>query len=356
MALLPIPDDFGQGGANIGDGEIRLVDILKNHHEEIAAVEAGSVDNTARAAAAAAQSAADGAATAAAAAASAAATAQSTADGAVTVNGTQDTAIAAAASDAATALSEANGATVAAAAAQSAANGASVAAATAQTTADSALANAPAPLFGPDVVKARARSLVPFNANARFYFTDDPYQDGLGLYQNAHGGSPGDLSSIRLDDNSSTTPNNVYSKSPAFAARSGKWYMYADVVFEGTATGSTQWRALVGTDHQDTFSNNFGTGLFADIATGVFSFRTHGDNPEVTALSTIAYSPGRHTLEMWYDGTALFGSVDGETAVQISTSGADRPDGPMAVVVTNKDSTQETKVDAISWMADRTAL
>lgn len=54
MALLPIPDDFGQGGANIGDGEVRLVDILRNHHDEIASVEAGSVDSTARAAAAAA--------------------------------------------------------------------------------------------------------------------------------------------------------------------------------------------------------------------------------------------------------------------------------------------------------------
>ncbi len=59
MALIPIPDDFGQGGANIGDGEVRLVDILKNHHDEIALVESGSVDNVARTAAAAAQSTAD---------------------------------------------------------------------------------------------------------------------------------------------------------------------------------------------------------------------------------------------------------------------------------------------------------
>ncbi len=103
MALLEIPDDFGQGGANIGDGDIRLVDILKNHSEEIADLESGSVDAVARAAAAA--------------AAAAAATAQTTANGAVTVNGTQNTAISAAAAAAAAAQSDAD-------AAQSTADGA----------------------------------------------------------------------------------------------------------------------------------------------------------------------------------------------------------------------------------------
>ncbi len=146
MSLIDIPDDFGQGGANIGDGHVRLVDILKNHHDEIEALDVGADDPVARAAAATAQTTADGAvsvnttqdttiaanaataataaataATAAATAATAAAAAQTTANGAVTVNTTQDTTIAA------------NAATAAAASAAAAS-----AAATAQTTADNA--------------------------------------------------------------------------------------------------------------------------------------------------------------------------------------------------------------------------
>lgn len=58
MALLPIPDDFGKGGANIGDGSPTLGEILQNHAEEIGA---GGADATARAAAATAQATADGA-------------------------------------------------------------------------------------------------------------------------------------------------------------------------------------------------------------------------------------------------------------------------------------------------------
>ncbi len=37
MSLLSIPDDFGQGGANIGDGSPKLREILQNHAEEISA-------------------------------------------------------------------------------------------------------------------------------------------------------------------------------------------------------------------------------------------------------------------------------------------------------------------------------
>lgn len=35
MSLLPIPDTFGQGGANIGDGDPKLSAILQNHSTEI---------------------------------------------------------------------------------------------------------------------------------------------------------------------------------------------------------------------------------------------------------------------------------------------------------------------------------
>ena len=35
MSLLPIPDDFGQGGANIGDGALKLGAVLQNHSTEI---------------------------------------------------------------------------------------------------------------------------------------------------------------------------------------------------------------------------------------------------------------------------------------------------------------------------------
>ncbi len=35
MSLIDIPKDFGQGGANIGDGAVKLQQILQNHSEEI---------------------------------------------------------------------------------------------------------------------------------------------------------------------------------------------------------------------------------------------------------------------------------------------------------------------------------
>lgn len=58
MSLTSIPKDFGQGGANIGEGRPKLAEILIEHKE---AIESGGTDSTARAAAAAAQSTADGA-------------------------------------------------------------------------------------------------------------------------------------------------------------------------------------------------------------------------------------------------------------------------------------------------------
>ncbi len=42
MSLLQIPSDFGQGGANIGDGSPKLKEILSNHSDEIAAAQSAA--------------------------------------------------------------------------------------------------------------------------------------------------------------------------------------------------------------------------------------------------------------------------------------------------------------------------
>lgn len=85
MSFTDVPEDFGQGGANIGDGKPMLVEFLTEHKEglddhegRLATLEGEigtAVDSTARASAATAQTTANGAATAAAAAQSTANTA-----------------------------------------------------------------------------------------------------------------------------------------------------------------------------------------------------------------------------------------------------------------------------------------
>lgn len=42
MALIAIPGDFGQGGANISDGEPKLTTILQNHYDEITAAQSSA--------------------------------------------------------------------------------------------------------------------------------------------------------------------------------------------------------------------------------------------------------------------------------------------------------------------------
>ncbi len=61
MALLPIPNDFGAGGANLSEGTPTLREILQNHVEEIEAAAEGSVDQVARDAATDAQETAEAA-------------------------------------------------------------------------------------------------------------------------------------------------------------------------------------------------------------------------------------------------------------------------------------------------------
>ena len=391
MALIPIPDDFGQGGANIGDGEVRLIDILKNHHDEIQAVESGSVDTTARAAAAAAQSTANSAATVAAAAAVAADLASvATNKGAHLIGldsashmwffsstnmsdvigeissrfGTDEDLIT-------TAQTTANNAASAATSAASAASAAATAASAAQSTADGAVATnvtqnsrldaleaGSGAVFADEIFRARAKSLAGITAPARFFFSDDLELNNFKFYQGGTSGNE-NPSVVRLEDNSSTTPNNVYPAGAgavtAIGCRAGKWFISATARFFGTiGVGSGEWRALVGTDHQDTFSSHFGVGVFEAVSSTHFAFFTTGDAGDKSAVSTVAFSAGTHKLELWYDGTNYFFAIDEETPIQLTgITPTDFPDSGMTILFTNKDATQPTWPDAIGWAQTR---
>ena len=212
---------------------------------------------------------------------------------------------------------------------------------------------APTPVFADDIFRANsiASALIP--VNSRFLWTDDPFQDNWGLFQNAHSGNE-NVSVVVLDDATSTTPNNVYSKSAVLGARTGRWYMRAIARFFGTVgVGSGEWRALVGTDHQDTFSDFFGVGLFENVSSTHFSFSTLGDAGVKSAVSTVLYSPGTHQLDLWFDGTNYFFAVDNETPILLAVTTSDFPDGGMGLVFTNRNATQRTFVDAIGGAQSR---
>jgi hypothetical protein len=217
------------------------------------------------------------------------------------------------------------------------------------------------PKFADEVFRARAKELAGITAaGSRFYYTDDLELDGWKFFQGAHPGNE-NPSVVNLDDNSSTTPNNVYPGATAtLGARVGKWMISAIVRFFGTVNvGSGEWRALVGTDHQDTFANAFGVGLFENVDPTHFSFFAHGgDRGDKSVVSTIPYSAGTHKVELWYDGTNYFFSIDEEPPINLTAGFSiipvDFPDGGMSLVFTNKNASQKTFVDAIGYATTRT--
>jgi hypothetical protein len=278
-------------------------------------------------------------------AAAAAAAAQSTAN-------TAQTAASAAASVANTAIDSAGAAQTTATAAGTAAAAAAGAAATAQSTAN-AVAAAVVPIFSDERFRVACKA-IGMPGDSRLLWTDDPFQDGWVAYQGAHTGNE-NPSVANIDDGGSTSPNNIYPKSSLLGARVGVWYMRCIARFFGTVgVGSGEWRAMVATDHQDTFSDYFGVGLFENISPDHFSFLTIGDAGVKSAISTVAYAPGTHQLDLRRDQAGNFSfAVDGETPIALAVTASDFPDGGMQVVFTNKLATQKTFVDAFGVAQSR---
>lgn len=108
--------------------------------------------------------------------------------------------------------------------------------------------------------------------------------------------------------------------------RTTKWLLAGAMYFEDAVLPLDDWRALALTANANTWTVYVSVGLHAFISADHFSFSIHGGGI-ADVVSTVAFSTGWHRLELWHDGTSVFGSVDGETPILITSTATDIPDG-----------------------------
>jgi hypothetical protein len=275
---------------------------------------------------------------------SAAATAEGHAQSAITAAGTASTAAATASTAAATAASAAATASTAAATAQTTANGAvsvnttqdgSIAAAASAASAASAAAAAALAVAGPFFVdeywKARWREISPTPAVFRVWDlalsgaaqnNDDSQWD----MRNGASRSNGYPMSV-LCNGAGQNVAKLYSRA-MLEPRNASWYFagagyWIDATIDGT--GDIRAFRLDTSDQTKFLSAGVHTG-----ETGHFSFALAGGGAgPILMPSTVVYAPGFHTVEMRYNhGTGVVqGSVDGESWVTVTASSGDIPSG-----------------------------
>jgi hypothetical protein len=150
----------------------------------------------------------------------------------------------------------------------------------------------------------------------------------------------------------------VYQGCSLSAQFTAKWHLGGSGYWKGTVA-ATEIRALMFADSSvaaNIRNQMIGVGIFQDVSATKFSFRVARAGVVVSALSTISISTAFHKIEIWSDGSSVFGSVDGETPVLVTAApGADLPAGNLSQWHANIEGGGDWYLDAVGVCDERSA-
>ncbi len=140
--------------------------------------------------------------------------------------------------------------------------------------------------------------------------------------------------------------------------RALKWHFGGAAFFKGTVAAN-ELRGF-GFVNSTAIANIRGLSMFVGLAQDIsathFSVRL-ADAGALTAsaISTIAYSAAFHVLEMWFDGSTVWGSIDFEPPFLVTSTVTDMPDGQLWQWHGNIEGTSDIFLDAVGVSSERGA-
>lgn len=144
--------------------------------------------------------------------------------------------------------------------------------------------------------------------------------------------------------------SGVWVKNP----RVTKWHLAGRMLMASTVSAADAKAIQL---HDGTGSNLIGVGLYQATSATKFSFRVTQTGTPTTALSTVNYDNLYHVVEIWFDGVSVWGSVDNETPVLITSVAGNIPNVGLAERHGNEAAggTGITYIDFAYAAAERTA-